>query len=180
MGTDIHVAAEIRKADGWHLAEVDLPDERNYVSFAVLANVRNGFGFAGYDTGDTITPISLPRGLPEDMSPELRALLDGKGKHGLWLGYHDHSWVTLEELLSYDLDQLVILRGMVSPEEMARCRRTGEPPRGAVAWHRDPSWERWEWQEPLRDRASLVVRLIDALRPLGEPHYVRAVFGFDS
>jgi len=179
MGTDIHLAAEVYRDGGWHLADVDLPENRNYVSFAVLADVRNGFGFAGYDTGDTISPISLPRGLPDDMSPELLERMQARGDRWIWMGEHSQSWVTLAELLSYDLDQPIILRGMVHPDEVERCRRTGEPPRGAVAWHRDPSWERMEWEEPLRDNASLVVSLIDALMPLGEPSRVRIVFGFD-
>ena len=43
MGTDIHLAAEVFEDGRWHLAEVDLPDYRNYRAFAVLADVRNGY-----------------------------------------------------------------------------------------------------------------------------------------
>ena len=79
MGTDIHIAAEIFKGGRWRLADVDLSENRNYWAFAVLADVRNGYGFAGIDKGDPITPISEPRGLPEDLSDELRDQLKDVG-----------------------------------------------------------------------------------------------------
>lgn len=41
---------------------------RNYNLFAILANVRNGRGFAGVKTGDGYEPIDMPRGLPPDVS----------------------------------------------------------------------------------------------------------------
>ena len=41
------------------------------VLFAILAGVRNGYGFAGCDTGDGFRPIAPPRGLPGDVSPEV-------------------------------------------------------------------------------------------------------------
>lgn len=47
-------------------------DHRNYDAFAVLANVRNGTGFAGVVTGDVFVPLSEPRDLPEDLSLRLR------------------------------------------------------------------------------------------------------------
>lgn len=43
-------------------------DCRSYVVFAYLADVRNGQGFAGCDTGNSIVPIAEPRGLPHDCS----------------------------------------------------------------------------------------------------------------
>jgi hypothetical protein len=44
---------------------------RNYDVFAILANVRNGRGFAGVVTGGGFNPIAMPRGLPPDVSPEV-------------------------------------------------------------------------------------------------------------
>ena len=38
---------------------------RNYKLFSFLADVRNGYGFAGVDTGNRIEPIADPRGNPE-------------------------------------------------------------------------------------------------------------------
>ncbi len=199
MGTDIHLTAEVFEDGRWHLAEVDLPEYRNYRAFAVLADVRNGYTFAGMDSGDPVIPISYPRGFPKDMSLELRELLDVEdeedwlGDEGMgdfsvddeepeviWLGDHSFSWVTLEELINYDLDQPVTLRGRVSPEAARRWRENREPPNAVAAYASNPGLVTLEWQRPLRESASLVVDLIDALRPLGEPRDVRIVFGFDN
>lgn len=101
MGCDIHSFAEVRKEgkwvkvgkvfpnpyhdperpnsveeDGfeWNAKLTDHPyDCRNYDMFAILANVRNGRGFAGCDTGDGFRPIAMPRGMPKDMSDEVMA-----------------------------------------------------------------------------------------------------------
>ncbi len=145
MGTDIHLFAEYRRegrwaaAGRWHrvtwgdVEGVTLDDEdaldvsRNYWLFAMLANVRNGYGFAGVDTGDPLNPIDLPRGLPADVSPEVAAqaaLWDADG--------HSHSWLTLAELLAYDWTQVCTRRGIVNAEtyvEWARyARGRGESP----------------------------------------------------
>jgi len=197
MGTDIHLAAEVFKDGRWHLAEVDLPEYRNYRAFAVLADVRNGYTFAGMDSGDPVIPISEPRDFPKDMSLELRKILygeddwlgdegvgdfsvDGEEPEFIWLGDHSFSWVTLEELINYDLDQPVTLRGKVSPEAARRWRENKEPPNSVAAYASNPDFVSLEWQRPLRESASLVVDLIDALRPLGEPRDVRIIFGFDT
>lgn len=54
-------------------------DDRNYNVFGILADVRNGYGFAGVDTGDGFVPIDSPRGLPDDLSPEIRGMLALRG-----------------------------------------------------------------------------------------------------
>jgi len=191
MGTDIHIVAEVFKDGRWHLADIQPSDDRNYRAFAILADVRNGYGFAGFDTGDPVTPISEPRGLPENMSPELRAKLErgnddesidenGDEEEWCWLGEHSFSWVTLKELLEYDLDAPVTVRGYVSDEQAKRFRESGELPQAWAAWTPQPGYERIEWQTPLRDSAPLITTLIDEIKGLGEPEHVRLVFGFDS
>lgn len=200
MGTDIHLAAEYYQEGRWHLAHIELPCYRNYRAFAILADVRNGYTFAGFDTGDPVIPISYPRGLPDDMSEELRALLDNEDEeddwqldqedltsildeeeqHHLWLGDHSFSWVTLQELLDYDLDQPVSLRGMVSPEAARLWHENREPPAVVAGYSSQPDWVHLEWTRPLRESASLISDLIDALTPLGDPPHVRLVFGFDN
>ena len=40
------------------------PDSRNYDWFSILANVRNGMGFAGVVTGQGFNYISTPKGVP--------------------------------------------------------------------------------------------------------------------
>jgi len=184
LGTDIHIYAEVFRDGAWHLADADLPEYRNYWGFAVLADVRNGYGFAGFDTGEPVTPISLPRGLPGDLSQELRAPPDSDDEElpssQIWLGNHSFSWLTLQELLDYDLDAPMTLRCMVSSEDAQRYREDSKPPHTYMAWTKQPGYERIEWQEPIRNRASLVEDLIDSLQGLGEPENVRIVFGFDD
>lgn len=92
MGCDIHPHYEVRRGGKWerHDArgkyETGKYDDgsphtdydkwwadplyigRNYDLFAILANVRNGVGFAGVRTGGGFTPIAMPRGIPQDVS----------------------------------------------------------------------------------------------------------------
>jgi len=201
MGTDIHLAAEVFRDGKWHLVDIDLPCNRNYRAFAILADVRNGYGFAGMDTGEPVIPISYPRGFPEDISEELDKMLlsndedddfwyaeeqrdppsdDEEEIEPIWLGDHSFSWVTLEELLNYDLDAAVTLRGKVPPETVQHWEEKREPPGNVTAYTSNPDWVTLEWQRPLRESAPLITELIDALKPLGEPSKVRIVFGFDS
>jgi hypothetical protein len=77
----------------------DLDPGRNYGLFAILAGVRNGCGTAGAKIGEPTTPISEPRGIPEDASPAYREIAEQWGSDG-----HSHSWLTLAELQRYDWD----------------------------------------------------------------------------
>jgi len=194
MGTDIHIAVEVRRPDGWHLSDLVVTQNRNYRAFAVLADVRNGYGFAGSDTGEALKPISEPRGLPADISPELRLRLDeneneneraapvdiDSEENAFWLGDHSFSHVTLRELLDYDLDAPLTVRGYVSEEAARLYRETGKPPAASAGWTSLPGFVRFEWQVPIRDSAPLITTLIEEIRPLGAPDDVRIVFGFDS
>ena len=89
LGCDIHLYVERRingiweSADKWTPNKYAAEDEgepalgveyedlfysgRSYNLFSILADVRNGVGFAGCDTGDRLVPISDPRGLPENV-----------------------------------------------------------------------------------------------------------------
>lgn len=49
---------------------IDPSSNRNYDWFAILANVRNGRGFAGLYTGSGFDVIAEPRGYPENISNE--------------------------------------------------------------------------------------------------------------
>ena len=188
MGTDIHIAAEFFADGRWHLADIRPTEDRNYRAFAILADVRNGYGFAGFSTGEVVVPISEPRGLPEDISPELREKIerevadvdDNQDEDWFWLGEHSFSWVTLKELMDYDLDAPIQVCGYVSTDEAQRYRQSGEVPRSWAAWTPQPGFERIEWQVPLRDSAPLIQTLMDEIKGLGEPEKVRLVFGFDN
>lgn len=95
---------------------------RNYELFAMLADVRNGRGFAGCDTGDRLNPIAEPKGLPEDVSPEAAKGADEWGCDG-----HSHSYLTVRELLEYDWNQINVLRGFVNENEYRHFKEHGEP-----------------------------------------------------
>ena len=120
------------------------------------------------------------------MSQELRVKLEQKiddeddAVDGLWLGDHSFSWVTLKELLDYDLDAPVTVRGYVPQETAKRFRETGENPDSWATWTPLPGFERIEWQMPIRQMASLIPRLIEEISVLGDPENVRLVFGFDN
>ena len=169
MGTDIHLFVETRADIGspWELASVKTPcswcddederegscwkcqgtklkagfSDRNYDLFGMLADVRNGRGFAGCDTGDGFIPISRPKDLPLDISVELREIHEDSGetfedddaydrlhaKYGAaWLGDHSLSHLYLHELLAYDLGQTTKCRGVVSWKEFDRMMRVGK------------------------------------------------------
>jgi len=132
MGCDIHLSVERKNptTGNWDfvspegLAPQDDWDRkrgfwdwcggRNYGLFSILANVRNGFGFAGVDTGDGYNPIANPKGIPEDASPEYLAQVkrwEGDG--------HSHSFFTVRELLDYDWNQTTRRRGLIDPLEFA-------------------------------------------------------------
>lgn len=68
-------------------------DGRNYRLFGMLADVRNGRGFAGCKTGEAVEVIAEPRGWPEDLSPELEAERDHIE--------HTPSWLTVAEMQAY-------------------------------------------------------------------------------
>lgn len=147
MGCDIHSAVEIKQDGQWkmlnkfgedhyegedpyiYVEDKEPVEDRNYRLFAMLADVRNGRGFAGIDTGNALVPIHDPRGVPDDCSPEYRRWVDQWDCDG-----HSHSWATLGELLRYDLRRTVTERGVVDIAVYNKWRRWGkdhgESPKG--------------------------------------------------
>lgn len=95
--------------------------DRNYDTFAILANVRNGSGFAGTRTGDRFTSISSGRGWPDDLTAES---LEWFEHHG---GDHSETWVGLDEILAYDFDAIVAKTGVVNVEQFRTFLTNGSP-----------------------------------------------------
>ena len=133
MGTDIHAAIECFNGGRWqaHLfpnkyfgkwddekpetARLDI--DRNYDAFAILANVRNGRGFAGCVTSEPFQFMSDRRGVPDDISDEAKAALSGE---------HSATYVTLAEMLAFDWTRTNTLTGYVNAvtfEQWDRCKR---------------------------------------------------------
>lgn len=168
MGCDIHLFVEARKsaAEPWELvgikSQCDWCDgkrvnnsgeqcygckgtgertgfsSRNYDTFAILANVRNGRGFAGCDTGDGFEPISEPRGLPEDMSAELRGIHaeeDSAANYDAcrlsygcgWVGDHSFSHLLLSELVGCNWNRRTNQRGVLTPSDFQTFLEKGAP-----------------------------------------------------
>lgn len=100
MGCDIHIAVEVRGPDRtWRLLRDGYdgdPDERDYNVFAFLANVRNGFGFAGTYRHEPVGPQFPDRGLPVDREEAAYETDDEEGL--LWLGEHSFTWASFAEL----------------------------------------------------------------------------------
>lgn len=96
MGCDIHVRAEKRDQTGnWICIDnTDAPfDRRSYSKFAFIAGVRNM---------SKIKPISIPRGLPDDVTPIVHDEFKSWG-----IDAHSESWLTIDELLNFDYNQII-------------------------------------------------------------------------
>ena len=121
MGCDIHPHVERRVNGKWEVLESDPPalKHRNYNTFAILADVRNGSGFAGIRTGGGFNPIAEPRGLPDDLSDELQGVKEERRAYEdepRWFGDHSFTWLTLREILEYDYQQSTSERGVLTPD----------------------------------------------------------------
>jgi hypothetical protein len=170
MGCDITSYAETRGPDGtWSavgdvfpLDEYDREvegkdhgphpfDWRSYSLFAWLAGVRNY---------SAITPLAEPRGLPGDLSPEVRKEADDD----IEFGSFGWSWFTLAELLAVDYGAEVNDRRVTRNGDGGCTDESGEGER-----------------MPLREflGADYFARLGDLTR-LGNPEDVRVVFWFDN
>jgi len=218
MGCDIHLYVEKRVGDKWeavpgpnpwHGMWDDEPEERlndwiwdgrHYDLFAIMANVRNGYGFAGCDTGDGFVPIAMPKGLPDDVSPAIKASADGWGCDG-----HSYSWLTLRELQEYDWNRVTKHRGIVSEAEYLEFKKNGKPESwcggvsGPNVVHVSPAqmddivagnvvreegkqyYTKVEWEETYRETVGFIVdEILQKMAELGGPDDVRLVFWFDS
>ena len=86
MGCDIHLHTEIKINGEWH--HYGHPSvSRNYALFARMANVRNS------RNGDYITPISEPKGMPDDVALITRLDAEYWKPDG-----HSYSWLNAREI----------------------------------------------------------------------------------
>ncbi len=111
---DLDAYSIINYATRWY-------DDRNYDLFGMLANVRNGSGFAGIPMGDGFVPICEPKGWPKDLSRELKHILKTDCPHhvegDVFPGDHSASWLSLTELNAYDWQRQVTRKCGVIPFE---------------------------------------------------------------
>lgn len=102
---------------------------RNYRLFAILGNVRNFAGTLHGDLGENeyspvFNYITDNRGVPEDASPEYLRLVKDWGEDG-----HSHSFVTVQEILDFDFDQVAKMKGFVDEENYRKFVEEGKPER---------------------------------------------------
>jgi hypothetical protein len=159
MGTDIHFKFQKKDAGGsWQDIETNYDGGRHYLLFAVLADVRNGYGFAGIVTHEPLVPITDTRGLPRDIE-----LVDDYYRKSDEFGFgdHSHSWLTSTEMLEwFKTAPKVLYYGYESMYFDAKL---------------DPSKDLYE------DTREQVAYFFDEVKRLHDLHgEVRFVFGFDS
>lgn len=168
MGCDIHLYVEKRLNDGrWGCVDyfktnpfysddplnekeyehISIYNSRDYALFATLANVRN--------YGD-ITPISEPRGLPDDVSDIVEKASNDWGDNG-----HSHSWFTAKELFIHkNKCPFTKHSGLISPEAQEKLDKYGIVPAMWCQGTNEVGWERREWIIP----NSVLDRLIEAVK----------------
>lgn len=134
MGTDIHGVWQAKKGGCWVDVESTWEQDRHYFLFSWLADVRNGYGFAGSKTYEPVKPISEPKGLPADfeledgeyhkttieaIDPRRREYLDNyeEGNPKAWLGDHSHSWLTADEIMEAKRPTDIVQSGVLSIEK---------------------------------------------------------------
>lgn len=105
-------------------------DRRNYAIFSLFADVRNSrtstsIWSRDYEERDSITPIDLPRGIPEDASKSWLKECKRWGED-----FHSHTWFTVQELVDAErdgaFDQSVISRGYVSLRDYLAHKNEGK------------------------------------------------------
>ncbi len=204
MGTDVHAVWQAKKDGKW----VDIPSkweqDRHYFLFAWLADVRNGFGFAGIPTHTPVTPIAAQRGFPEDfegddehktdyenMDPSRQQYTKREEFEGsIWMGDHSFTWLSADEILTapkpaawrtgfVSREFFDAWDGHTAPEEWSggisgRDIRTAEAP---TAVEPTTTHVRIFWKQP----DDTLDYFVDEVRRLKGLHgEVRVVMGFDS
>lgn len=174
--------------EGW------LYDNRNYRTFSVLADVRNGISSWRDEpaTGHYVKPISEPKGMPDDLPDEMREIYENEYEHS-------GSYLTLKELLDYDWNQKVKFAGLVSKSEYQEFKNNGSPQswcggsnallisnedmekyiRGEITFEKDFINTLIQWELPVKE-CTYFNEAIETLKTLGKPEDVRIVFWFDS
>lgn len=224
MGCDIHIVIQRQDADGtwrdivWQDApwrDEDKPIDgipvapkrfasRNYNKFAILADVRNGVGFAGIKMGEGWPSIAPDRGFPdgfidESVAPNPQWPEDGPRS----LGDHSFTWIGLDELKAFDWDGTVSwLYGCVPADEYERLSAANERPTsysgdisGPGIRVYDPDdykaskaagslckrpYVRMGWPMSAREATGWPDEVIPWLETLADGHPLRLVMGFDS
>lgn len=176
MGCDIHIMAEKRISENSNWVRIcsvfplgeydkkyykkdfgDSPfDNRNYGTFAFLADVRN------YSHCECLT--KEPKGIPDDACPEFLETCerwDGDG--------HSHSYISVAEFLSFDYDK-VFWNRRVTKQISPNCFNGASLAEEGEGTHET-------YREYLGEHFFTGLEI---LKQQGEPENVRVVFFFDN
>lgn len=130
-------------------------DNRNYGLFSLLADVRN------YSHNK---PISEPKGLPDDLSKEVKEDAEYWGLDG-----HSHSFFTLKELLDYQKEQPKLKRsGYISPQDAKALDKLGTHPE---CWCQGTTSKEWVWRE-WETRDNSLDNLIQEIKRRADELYI--------
>lgn len=162
MGCDIHMHIEYKRSGQWICGDyfrknplygryagepeytlVGFHDNRDYDLFATLANVRN-YGKTDY--------ISEPRGLPDDITDDVKAMA------GDWdIDGHSHSYLTLREIIDFHNENHPLKRsGFISPEASKALDEQGILPDCWCQGTGDKTWVHREWSTENENLAALI------------------------
>lgn len=202
MGTDIHYDFQkktvTKSGEIWEDLNVDQEYQgkfyigRDYMLFSVLADVRNGVGFAGVQTYDPLPVIVEPRGLPKDLR------FDDDFDDSYCYGDHSYSYLYGSEIMDFfNTPHITTRYGIVSKASYNEwdgvtppdswCGGIGGPDvliydaigeGGGVILADDVSHVKIDWQEDVNEHLSYFKAIIELL--ISEHGEIRMVFGFDS
>ena len=210
MGTDIHGVFQKCVDGSWIDVPSNFESNRHYDLFAHLAGVRNGRGFAGVLMGQAVQPIAEPRGLPsgfeidddqyyaveesaaDEWSRNRTYWDEGQTQPKMWMGYHDHSWLTGEEILSHNWGKPSWKAGVVTVEFFNEWDGVDAPQSSSGGiWGRDvnvaenpamvdsdTTHVRIFWRQSGGEEFKYFTDEVERL--VHEHGNVRFVFGFDS
>lgn len=168
MGCDIHSFAEVRKNGKWEKVGAVFPELfdnsttfgdspinwRDYNLYSWLADVRNYL---------CVPAISPPRGIPDDVSPEVAQANDA------WaVVSHSHSWLSLAELLAVDYD--------VAFGDKEATTQVPDFLNGKSLTNEEKG-KRFTLRKHLSEE---YFQILEILKTIGDPCDVRIVFWFDS
>lgn len=190
MGTDIDLYVEVKRNGQWVSVDrwtrrsprfglsIDFRDrfynQRNYWLFSVLADMRNNDGSL------EVLPICDPKGLPEDLSPEVR-------NDEILQDCYSRSYLTLKELQDYPWDLTVRFENVyVTPEAADLYRKNVAVPDSwclpeyMSIYKKDPlQHELITIEVSLAYLCSSFLEAMERLQQLDpDPNNVRIVFGF--
>lgn len=214
MGTDIHggfikvVKDKFGNVVSKQPIKTNWNFDRNYTLFAILAGVRNGYGFAGCYRHEPLQPIAEGRGIPEFISVveerteelynKYYGRWDDEEEFGCWLGDHSYTHMTVNEILEWKgWNNHLSQGGVVSVEHYEETVAKGKEPEswcggisgGGVVTVAEDEYKSgakathvkcfWKSEQSLGERYDWFLEEIERIKnEYGE--YVYLVIGFDN